>query len=116
MGSNRDKIASYTIATIIAASAGFGGGYIGTTYHPGPRGSDGPQWQVGSPGAQGAVGSQGPIGPVGPRGPQGTVGAAGPAASVQNLGFCTNSLQGDTRAFAPGSCISGTWVSIVPGH
>src|SRR5438132_4536163 len=53
---SKDTILTYLVAVILALAAGFGGGYLGTSFHLGPRGEAGPV---------GASGSTGPPGPEG---------------------------------------------------
>jgi hypothetical protein len=38
---SRDRLLSYLVTVILAAGAGFGGGFLGTSFHLGPRGAQG---------------------------------------------------------------------------
>lgn len=76
----RDRVASYAVTVIVAAGAGFGGGYVGTAFHLGPRGATGPLGAVGPAGPSGPSGAQGSVGPQGPAGPAGAQGPAGPTS------------------------------------
>ena len=81
----RDRVVTFAVAAIIGASAGFGAGYVDSTYVPGPQGPPG------AAGHTGPAGDQGPAGPAGAAGPSGPQGPAGPAGSVPNtLGFCVS--------------------------
>jgi Collagen triple helix repeat (20 copies) len=87
----KGTIASYAVTAILAAGFGFGGGYLGTAFHLGPRGATGPVGAVGPAGPAGPSGAQGSVGPQGPTGLAGAQGPTGPAGSVPStLGFCAN--------------------------
>ncbi len=114
---SRERVVSYAVTVILAASAGFGGGYVGTSFHLGPRGEPGPVGAVGPAGTQGARGPEGSVGPQGPTGPSGPQGPAGPAGTVRSdLGFCTQSgFNFDYQASSSGLCVSGGhFVSVTP--
>src|SRR5437660_12655151 len=103
---SKDKALGYAVTIVLAASAGFGGGYVGTAFHSGPRGEPGPAGAVGPPGpsgTQGLTGLQGPSGPAGPQGPPGPTGAV-----PSDLGFCTRSgFNEDYRAGNGDVCVLG---------
>jgi hypothetical protein len=114
---SRDRLVSYVVTVILAAVAGFGGGYLGTSFHLGPRGLQGPVGVAGPAGPAGLTGAQGSVGPPGPTGPSGAQGPAGPAGTVRSdLGFCSQSgFNYDTAAFPGGGCpSSGHFVSVIP--
>jgi hypothetical protein len=82
---NRERVVTLAISAVVAASVGFGTGYLSSTHLPGPQGPAGPGGQAGPPGDRGAAGPQGAAGPPGSQGP------TGPAGSVPNtLGFCVS--------------------------
>jgi Collagen triple helix repeat (20 copies) len=113
----KDRIASYAVTVVLAAGAGFGGGYLGTAFHLGPRGETGPAGVAGPSGATGSSGAQGSVGPQGSTGPSGPQGPAGPAGTVpSNLGFCTQSgFNYDYPASSSDLCVSGGhFVSVNP--
>jgi hypothetical protein len=114
---SRERILSYLVTVILAGAAGFGGGYVGTAFHLGPRGEQGPAGAVGPPGPQGPMGSQGAIGPQGQVGPAGPQGPTGPAGAVRSdLGFCSRSgFEEDYKASPSGLCVlGGHFVSVIP--
>jgi hypothetical protein len=117
---SRDRLVSYIVTVIPAAAAGLGGGYLGTSYHLGPRGEQGPVGAVGavgSAGPQGASGPQGVVGPPGPAGPSGPQGPTGPTGTIRSdLGFCSRSgFEEDYKASPTGLCVSGGhFVSVIP--
>lgn len=113
---SKDRLLSYLVTVILAAAAGFGGGYLGTSVHLGPRGEAGPAGAVGPVGQTGPVGPSGPLGPVGARGPIGPAGSRGPAGSVpSDLGFCNNNGN-DYQATTIAPCYvgGGHFVSVIP--
>jgi len=63
---NMVRAAAIVGLVLLCSAAGFGGGYAGSSLHPGP------------PGPAGAVGADGPPGARGPAGPPGLQGPAGP--------------------------------------
>ena len=71
----RERLANLAITALVAAVVGFGGGYYGSAFHPGPKGE------------VGAAGPQGPVGPVGP--------------VPTNLGFCVWSAGVADEFFTP---------------
>ncbi len=81
----RDRLVSYAVTVILAASAGFGGGYLSSAHVHGPRGIAGPVGPTGPAGSQGPAGAQGPAGSTGPQGPTGPAGSA-----PTTLGFCVS--------------------------
>jgi hypothetical protein len=108
-----ERVASIGVTAIIAAAAGFGGGYFGSSHIPGAPGPAGASGPTGATGPAGPVGAQGPSGPVGPQGP------TGPAGSVTNsLGFCVSNKGIAGEQFLPasgGHCYSGgTFVPVNP--
>ena len=113
---SRDKLVSYAVTVVLAAAAGFGGGYLGTGFHLGPRGDAGPAGQVGATGPSGPQGPIGSQGATGPTGGQGPVGPAGPAGQVPtDLGFCTYGIGQDYKPLTATYCFSGGhWVSVGP--
>jgi hypothetical protein len=115
---SKDRVASYMVTVILASGAGFGGGYLGTAFHLGPRGDSGPAGAVGPAGPAGQSGVQGLVGPQGLTGPAGPQGPAGPAGTVRSdLGFCSRSgFEEDYKASSSGLCLSGGhFVSVIPG-
>jgi hypothetical protein len=112
----KERLAGYAVTVAIAAAAGFGGGYVGITFHPGPRGLAGPVGAMGPAGLTGPSGAQGSVGPQGPSGATGPQGPAGPTGAVpSNLGFCTYGIGQDYEPASAGYCFSGGhWVSVGP--
>jgi hypothetical protein len=114
---SRDRLLSYLVTVILAAGAGFGGGFLGTSLHLGPRGAQGPPGAIGPAGGAGPTGVQGPVGSQGPSGPTGPQGPTGPAGTVRSdLGFCSRSgFEEDYKASPSGLCVSGGhFVSVIP--
>jgi hypothetical protein len=114
---SRERLFSYLVSVVLAAGAGFGGGYLGTSLHLGPRGEQGLVGPVGPAGPQGASGAQGTVGPQGQTGPAGPQGATGSAGVVRSdLGFCSRSgFDEDYKASASGNCVlGGHFVSVIP--
>jgi len=115
----KDRITSYAVTVALAAGAGFGGGYVGTAFHLGPRGETGPPGVSGSSGPVGPSGAQGSVGPQGPAGPAGAQGPSGPAGAVPStLGFCVvdPGIPGEIfRTSTGGQCYGGgRFVSVNP--
>ena len=61
----RAKVVTIVIAVLFSSLAGFGGGYLGSYYHPGPKGPAGRAGDPGPAGPQGATGATGDQGPAG---------------------------------------------------
>jgi hypothetical protein len=111
----KDRITSYAVTVVLAAGAGFGGGYFGTAFHLGPRGEAGPAGVAGPSGATGPSGAQGSVGPNGPQGPSGAQGPAGPPGTVPSiLGFCTYGLGQDYQSTGGYCATGGHFVSVIP--
>jgi hypothetical protein len=114
---SRDRLLTYLVTVILAAGAGFGGGYLGTPFHLGPHGVQGPAGAIGPAGPTGPTGAQGPVGSQGSSGPAGPQGPAGPNGTVRSdLGFCSRSgFEEDYKASPSGLCVSGGhFVSVIP--
>ena len=116
---SKDRILSYLVAVILALAAGFGGGYLGTSFHLGPQGEAGPMGASGSTGPPGPAGAQGPAGLQGPAGQTGPRGPAGPTGSVpSSLGFCVENQGIAGERFGPasgGQCYGGgSFVAVNP--
>ena len=115
----KDRITSYAVMVVIAVGAGFGGGYVGTSFHLGPRGETGPPGVAGSSGPVGPTGAAGAVGPQGAAGTAGAQGPPGPPGSVSStLGFCVvdMGIPGETfRTSTGGQCYGGgRFVSVNP--
>ncbi len=111
----RERIASSAVTLVLAAGAGFGGGYLGTNFHAGPRGATGSTGAAGPAGLTGPVGAQGSVGPQGPQGPAGAQGPVGPPGTVPSiLGFCTYGLGQDYQSTGGYCATGGHFVSVIP--
>lgn len=116
MSLTKERIASYAAMAVLAAGAGFGGGYVGTAFHLGPPGASGPTGAIGPAGPIGPSGPQGPAGLQGPKGLTGSQGPAGrPGTVPSTLGFCTYGIGQDYQPVTQGYCFNGGhWVSVGP--